>query len=77
MAYSVLSSEKAYPYQFGFATISGFREHLHITRLHTNRNQLVNIYLILKKNHLTFLVPHSICEGNSRNCLIRIIQGSL
>ena len=37
---------KVKPYQFGLATISGFRDHLHITRIRTNRNQLVNIYLI-------------------------------
>ena len=46
IAYSALSNEKAFPYQFGLVTISGFREHSHITRTHTNRNQLVNIYLI-------------------------------
>ena len=30
-------------YQFGYATISGFRDY---SRLGTNRNQLINIYLI-------------------------------
>ena len=34
------------PYQFGLATISGFRDHSSVPRLQTNRNQLVNIYLI-------------------------------
>ena len=46
IAYSVLRYMKVKPYQFGLATISGFREHSNITGLRTNRNQLVNIYLI-------------------------------
>ena len=33
-------------YQFGLVTICGFREHSNITGLRTNRNQLVNVYLI-------------------------------
>ena len=37
---------KVKPYQFGFATISDFRDHSNVTRLRTNRNQLINIYLI-------------------------------
>ena len=31
----------------GRICISGFREHSHITGSRTNRNQLVNIYMIL------------------------------
>ena len=37
---------KVKPYQFGLATISGFRDHSNVTRLRTDRNQLVNIYLM-------------------------------
>ena len=37
---------KVKPYQFDLATISGFRDHSHMTWCHTNQNQLVNIYLI-------------------------------
>ena len=46
IAYSVLQYMKALPYQFGLATISGFREHAHVTRIQINRNQLENTYLI-------------------------------
>ena len=46
IAYSMLRYMKVKPYQFGLATISGFRDHLEVTRIRTNRNQLVNIYLI-------------------------------
>ena len=42
----MLSDEKVKPYQFGLATISGFRDHSEVTRTRTNQNQLVNIYLI-------------------------------
>ena len=37
---------KVFPYQFGLATVSGFRDHLRVTELQTNQNQLVNIYLM-------------------------------
>ena len=37
---------KVKPYQFGLATISDFRDHSSVPRLRTNRNQLVNIYLM-------------------------------
>ena len=37
---------KVKPYQFGLATISGFREHSNISGSRTNQNQLVNIYLM-------------------------------
>ena len=43
---------KVKPYQFGLATISGFRDHSNVPRLRTNRNQLVNIYLM--KNFRNF-----------------------
>ena len=46
IAYSVLSDGKVKPYQFGLATTSGFWDHSSVTWLRTNRNQLVNIYLI-------------------------------
>ena len=35
IAYAVLSGMKALPYQFGWATISGFRDHSRLTRLRT------------------------------------------
>ena len=38
---------KIKPYQFGLATISGFWDHSSVTRLRTDRNQLVNIYLMV------------------------------
>ena len=49
IAYSVLSDGKVKPYQFGLATISGFWEHLSVPGLRTNRNQLVNIYMIAEE----------------------------
>ena len=47
IAYSVLSDGKVKPYQFGLATISGFQDHSSVPRIRTNRNQLVNIYMII------------------------------
>ena len=35
IAYPVLSDMKTLPYQFGWATITGFRDHSRLTRLHT------------------------------------------
>ena len=46
IAYSVLSDGKVKPYRFGLATISGFRDHSNVPWLRTDRNQLINIYLI-------------------------------
>ena len=46
LAYSVLRYMKVKRYQFSLATISGFQDHLEVTRIRTNRNQLVSIYLI-------------------------------
>ena len=46
IAYSMLRYMKALPYQFGLATVSGFRDHLRVTDLRTNQNQLVNIHLM-------------------------------
>ena len=49
-AFQVLKTEYRpfLAYQFVLATIFGFREHWHVTQTRTNRNQLVDIYLMLK-----------------------------
>ena len=47
IAYSVLSNEKALPYQFGLATIKGFQDHLHTMCTRTKPNQPANIVLLL------------------------------
>jgi hypothetical protein len=46
IAFSKLSGMKTLPYQFCWATISGFRDHSRMMELRTDRNQRVNIYLI-------------------------------
>ena len=45
-SHSVLQYTKNLPYQFSLATISSFQDHSNIPELRTNRNQLVNIYLM-------------------------------
>ena len=52
IVYSVLWYAKAFPYQFGWATISSFRDHSNIPDSRTNRNQLVNIYLMIYYFHI-------------------------
>ena len=49
----MLSDGKVKPYQFGLANISGFRDHSLVTDLRTNRNQLVNIYLMILSQNLS------------------------
>ena len=44
IAYSLLSNMKVIPYQFGLATMSGFRDHSRLTYLRTKPNQRPNNY---------------------------------
>ena len=58
---------KVKPYQFGLATISGFQDHSNVPRLRTDRNQLVNIYLITFQIFAFFEKSHEFIKQNHEN----------
>ena len=69
------------PYQFGFATISGFRDHSDVKDSRTNQNQLVNIYLIrsIRIFPMSYVINHpnrvfhSNIDKNKLDTILKVI----